>query len=106
MKKSPFISASTRDETPPLHPRIFILATQAMNQASALAVMVNTYVALERMITHQPCDGAEDRAGSIVRADLGALMRALNGEMERQVDSLVRHTGALHELASGEAGLR
>jgi hypothetical protein len=104
LKKPTFLSALTRDANQPVHPRILILASQALNEASALAMMVDTYVALERLITHESCESADGR--SMVREDLGALMRALNGEMGRQVDSLVRHTGTLHEVATSEVGLR
>ena len=89
-------------DAPALNPRILILAKQALNQASALAMMVDTYVTLERIITNQPIE----RGKAPERADLGALMRGLNGELGRQIDTLVRHTGALHEVAISEAGLR
>lgn len=94
----------TLDETPSANPRALILAAQARDQASALALMVATYAALERLIVHAPPEDVDGH--SIVRADLGALLRALNGEMERQVDALVRHTSVLHSLVAREAGLR
>ncbi|WP_439587012.1 hypothetical protein [Hydrogenophaga sp.] len=100
MTRSIFRSKPTRDET---QSRSLILATQALDQASALALMVETYVVLERLITHEFRESTDGH--SLLRADLGALMRALNGDLARQVDALVRHTSVLHGIAANEAGL-
>jgi len=83
-----------------INPRIFVLTTQAADQASVLSVMVRAYAALEKIVTHdQDC---LERSSS--RESLGALMRALNGELERQVEVLVDGTTALQELVLEEAG--
>lgn len=102
MKKPIFLSTSKRNEIPPLNPRILILATQTLNQASAMAMMVDGYAALEKLITHTPCEIVNGR--SRVREDVSALMRAMNVEMGRQVDSLVRQTAILHQMAAGDSG--
>lgn len=65
---------------------------------------MDSYAALEKLITHAPCEVVEGRPR--VRADLSALMRAMNVEMGRQVDSLVRQTAILQEVAAGDSGLR
>lgn len=83
--------AFTRNEATSLNPQIVILATQAADQASLLAVMVQAYTAMEKLITHE--DDALER--SATRSALGSLMRALNGEMELQVERLVSLTSAL-----------
>lgn len=84
----------------PINPRILILATQAAKQASLLAVMVQAYAALEKIVTHD--QHSSER--SATREGLGSLMRALNGEMEREVDALVQSTGATRDFVRNEFG--
>lgn len=83
--------ASVRDDAVPFHPQLLILATQAADQASLLSVMVQAYTAMEGLMTHG--EDALERAST--RAALGSLMRALNGEMELQVERLVSLTSVL-----------
>jgi hypothetical protein len=78
-----------------------VLATQCADQAALLAVMVEAYTALEKIVTHDR-DSLERAA---TRDALGSLMRALNGEMERQVDAMVRDSAELSAIAGGELGL-
>lgn len=98
-------STRTRSNTdissPPL--KALTLATQAARQASLLRVMVDTYVALEKLIQHDRAEDAETLAAK--RAGLCSLMRSLNGEMVRQVDGLVVSTGALRLHAAQAMGL-
>lgn len=84
----------------PINPTIVVLATQAADQAALLAVMVQTYSALEKIVTHDK-DSLERPA---TREALGSLIRALNGEMQRQVEVLIHGTAELHELVVEEAG--
>lgn len=86
------------DDSAPINPRILVLAMQAADQASLLAVMVQTYAALEKIVTHDQ-DSLERTA---TREGLGSLMRALNGEMERQVEVLIRGTAALRDVVLEE----
>ncbi|WP_439517539.1 hypothetical protein [Hydrogenophaga sp.] len=84
--------ASIRDDGAlPINPQLVILATQAADQASLLAVMVLAYTAMEKLMTHE--DDALER--STTRSALGSLMRALNGEMESQVERLVSLTSVI-----------
>jgi hypothetical protein len=100
MAKFKLSRAFASADSAPINPRIFVLAAQAADQASLLAVMVKAYAALEKVVTHdQDC---LERSAS--RESLGALMRALNGEMERQVEVLLDGTTALQELVLEEAG--
>ncbi|OSZ73144.1 hypothetical protein [Hydrogenophaga sp. IBVHS1] len=85
-------------DSKPINPRIVILATEAADQASLLAVMVKTYTALERIVTYDQ-DSLERAA---TREGLGSLIRALNVEMERQVGTLVHSTSALRDFALNE----
>lgn len=87
-------------DSAPFNPRTFVLATQAADQASLLAVMVQAYAALEKIVTHDQ-DSLERSA---TREGLGSLMRALNGEMERQVEALVQGTAALRDFVLEESG--
>ncbi len=100
MAKCNLRGASVGADSAPINPRILILATQAADQASLLAVMVKTYVAMEKIVTHDQ-DSLERAA---TREGLGSLMRALNGEMERQVGVLVRGTAALRDFVLEEGG--
>ncbi len=99
MAKCIFRGAFACNDSAPIHPKIVILATQAADQASLLAVMVQTYAALEKMVTHDQ-DALERLA---TREGLASLLRALNGEMERQVDVLIHSTAALRDFAMEEA---
>jgi len=83
--------ANDRDEALRTNPQLLILATQAADQASLLSVMVQAYTALEGLMTHG--EDALERAST--RAALGSLMRALNEEMELQVEGLVSLTSVL-----------
>ena len=83
--------ASVSDAAAPFHPQLLILATQAADQASLLAVMVQAYTAMEKIITHE--QDTLERAST--RSALGSLMRALNGEMELQVERLVSLTSGV-----------
>ncbi len=94
--------SSINDEAVPFNPRILILAIQAADQASLLSVMVKTYIALEKLISHE--EDALERASA--RSGLGSLMRGLNGEMERQVDALVHNTATLSASVASAAGVR
>lgn len=100
MAKCNLRGASVSADSAPINPRILILATQAADQASLLAVMVKTYVAMEKIVTHDQ-DSLERAA---TREGLGSLMRALNGEMERQVGVLVDGTAALRDVVLEEGG--
>lgn len=82
----------------PINPRIIVLATQAADQASLLAVMVQTYTALEKIVTHDH-DSLERSA---TREGLGSLIRALNIEMGRQVEVLIHSTTALNDFVHKE----
>lgn len=84
--------ASVRDDAAsPINPQLLILVIQAADQASLLAVMVQAYIAMEKIITHE--HDTLERAST--RSALGSLMRALNGEMELQVERLVSLTSVL-----------
>lgn len=63
----------------------------AADQAPLLSVMVQAYTAMDGLMTHG--EDALERAST--RAVLGSLMRALNGEMELQVERLVSLTSVL-----------
>lgn len=78
----------------PINPRLVVLATQAADQAALIAVMVQAYTALEKIVTHN--QDSLERATT--RDAMGALMRALNGEMGRQADALVRCTAVLCDV--------
>lgn len=95
-------SSSVSDETEPFNPRILILAIQAADQASLLSVMVKTYIALEKLISHE--EDALERASA--RSGLGSLMRGLNAEMERQVEALLHSTTTLSASVASAAGVR
>lgn len=92
--------AFARADSNPIDPRLVVLATQAADQAALLAVMVQAYTALERIVTHDQ-DSLERVA---TREGLGSLMRALNGEMDRQVGVLVHGAAALRDVVLEEAG--
>lgn len=62
--------------------------------------MVKAYAALEKVVTHD--HDCLERSAS--RESLGALMRALNGEMERQVGVLIDGTTALQDIVAEESG--
>lgn len=100
MAKCNHRGASVGADSAPINPRILILATQAADQASLLAVMVKTYVAMEKIVTHD--QDSLERATT--REGLGSLLRALNGEMERQVGVLVHGTTALRDVVLEEGG--
>ncbi len=93
--------ARSRGQTTPLNPRILALATQVADEASLLAVMMQAYTSLEKLVTHEQ----DILERSATRSGLGSLMRALNGEMERQVDALVHDTTALYAFVADEAGV-
>ncbi len=83
--------ASIRHDATPQNPQLLIMATQAADQAYLLAVMLQAYTAMEKLITHE-----QDTLERIsTRKALGSLMRALNGEMELQVKRLVSLTSVL-----------
>lgn len=84
-----------------INPRLVVLATQAADQAALLAVMMQAYTALERIVTHDQ-DSLERVA---TREALGSLMRAMNGEMGRQVDALVQTTTGLGAFVADEMGV-
>jgi len=86
------------DSNPAVHPQLVVLATQCADQAALLAVMVQAYTALEKIVTHDR-DSLERPA---TREGLGSFMRALNGEMGRQVDLLIYSTSALQESSVEE----
>lgn len=83
----------------PINPSIVVLATHAADQAALLAVMVQTYSALERIVTHD----RDSLERPTTRVALGSLIRTLNGEMQRQVEVLIHGTAELHELVVEEA---
>ncbi len=85
-----------RADTNSFKPRLVVLATEAADQAALLAVMVQAYTALEKIVTHDQ-DSLERSA---TRASLGSLMRALNREMGRQAEMLVFNTAALCTFAT------
>ena len=85
-------------------PKVLTLATQAAEQASLLMVMLDTFVALEKLIQHDRADDAQALAAK--RDGLCSLMRSLNGEMARQVDGLVVTTGVLLQCVAEEEGVR
>lgn len=87
------------DSNPNIDPQLVILATECADQAALMAVMVEAYTALERIVTHDR-DSLE-RAST--REALGSLMRALNGEMGRQVEVLVHSTTAILGVAIDES---
>ncbi|WP_439588865.1 hypothetical protein [Hydrogenophaga sp.] len=84
--------------------RVLTLATQAAEQASLLMVMLDTFVALEKLIQHDRADDAQALAAK--RDGLCSLMRSLNGEMARQVDGLVVTTGVLLQCVVEGEGMR
>lgn len=92
--------ARHRDDSESINPRIVKLAFQAAEQASLMSVMVQTYIALEKLITH------DQEAANPTRQSSGlcSLMRGLNGEMERQVNALVDSTSALRACVTDEVG--
>ncbi|WP_439586103.1 hypothetical protein [Hydrogenophaga sp.] len=98
MAKFNLRGAFSRADSNPIDPRLVVLATQAADQAALLAVMVQAYTALEKIVTHDR-DSLERAA---TREGLGSLMRALNGEMGRQVEGLVHGTAALQELVGAD----
>lgn len=83
--------ASVRDDADPFHSQVLILATQAADQTSLLAAMVQAYTAMKRLMTH----GGDALERASTRAALGSLMRALNWKMELQVGRLVSLTSVL-----------
>jgi hypothetical protein len=85
------------DSNSNIQPQLVILATQAADQAELLAVMVQAYTALEKIVTHDR-DSLERAA---TRKALGSLMRALNGELDRQVGVLIDGTSALRDKVDG-----
>lgn len=96
-----------RAHQPPQHAlsssqlKLLTLATQAAEQASLLMVMLDTYVALEKLIQHDHACDAQTLTAK--REGLCSLMRSINGEMARQVDALVVSTGVLcQRVAEGE----
>lgn len=101
MAKIAFRETIDRDsDNSKIRPRLFVLATQAADQAALLSVMVEAYVALEKLISHE-----QDTLERVtVRESLSILMRSLNGEARRQVQALVLSTNALYALAADEAG--
>ncbi len=91
------------DDALPIPSRIVVLAVQADTEAFALAATLKAYAALERFITPEhPTDTCEDLG--LTRAGLGAVLRALNGEMERRVGLLVEATGELNGLVEEAMG--
>lgn len=98
MAKLNLRGAFARADSKPINPKIVVLATDAADQAALLAVMMQAYTALERIVTHDQ-DFLERVA---TREALGSLMRALNGEMGRQVDALVQATTVLGAFLADE----
>jgi hypothetical protein len=98
MAKFNFRGAFARAESSPINSKLVVLATEAADQAALLAVMVEAYTALEKIVTHDK-DSLERSA---TREALGSLIRALNGEMGRQVDCLIHSSMALQKLATDE----
>ena len=90
--------AFARAASTPLNSKLVVLATDAADQAAILAVMVEAYTALEKIVTHEQ-DSLERSA---TREALGSLIRALNGEMGRQVDCLIHSATAIQKLAVDE----
>ncbi|RZI79264.1 MAG: hypothetical protein EOP38_25835 [Rubrivivax sp.] len=87
------------DSNPTVYPQLVVLATECADQAALLAVMVEAYTALEKIVTHDR-DSLERAA---TREALGSLMRALNGEMGRQVDAVASTATSIQELAIHES---
>ena len=89
-------------DTDPIHPRLVVLAAQADSQTCFLSVALETYVALERLISPELVTDSQEIP--ITRTELGTLLRVLNDEMKRQIDSLADTTTALHAFVADKAG--
>ena len=95
MAKFDFYGASVRADRKSFNPRLVVLATEAADQVALLAVMVQAYTALEKIVVHD----RDSLERSATREGLGSLMRVLNVEMGRQLDLLIHSTTALHDAA-------
>lgn len=100
MTKSLSCGASRPDE--PYHPKVRSLAAEALDHANYLTLTLHAYVALEKLITPlNQAEAADDVPLS--RAELGALLKAVNDQLQTQVHQLADTATVLQALVSGRA---
>lgn len=88
--------------TEPHHPKVRSLTAQALDHAHYLTLTLHAYIALEKLIT--PMDEAE-AADNVAptRAELGALLKAVNDQLQTKVHQLADTATVLQALLSGRA---
>lgn len=79
------------------HPDTCHLATKAVDQVTYLTMTVQAYLALEKLITPEHLEDANESV-TPSRAELGALLRSVNMELQRQVHQLADTTTVLEVL--------
>lgn len=86
----------------PHHPKVRSLAAEALDLANYLALTLHAYVALEKLIT--PMDQAEaDEELVPSRSELGALLKAVNDQLQTQVHQLADTATVLQAIVSARA---
>lgn len=101
-KSLPHGGALTADE--PHHPKVRSLAAEALDLANYLALTLHAYVALEKLITPMDqAEAADDVPPS--RAELGALLKAVNEQLQTQVHQLADTATVLQALVSGRTNV-
>lgn len=84
----------------PLHPKVRSLATQALDHASYMTLTLQAYLALEKLITPMNrAEASDDIPPS--RAELGALLKAVNDQLQTQVHQLADTATVLQALVAG-----
>jgi hypothetical protein len=84
------------------HPKVRGLAAQALDHANYLTLTLHAYMALEKLIT--PMYQAEaDEEVPPSRSELGALLKAVNDQLQAQVQQLADTATVLQALVTGEA---
>lgn len=86
----------------PHHPKVPSLAAQTLDHANYLTLTLHAYVALEKLITPMDqADAADDVPAT--RAELAALLKAVNDQLQTQVHQLADTATVLQALVSGRA---
>lgn len=81
------------------HPRVRSLAAEALDHANYLQLTLHAYLALEKLITPMNQAEADDELAPS-RAELGALLKAVNDQLQTQVHQLADTATVLQALVS------
>ncbi len=96
------LSGSAPCAAEPHHPKVPSLAAQTLDHANYLTLTLHAYVALEKLITPMDQDEAADDVPPS-RSELGALLKAVNDQLQTQVHQLADTATVLQALVSGRA---